>query len=379
LSVSIRIREHRPGHDLEAFLRVPEELYEGDPGFVAPLRMMVKEQLTPGKNPLFQHADVALFTAYQDDKLAGRISAQVDRQHLDRYHDACGLFGFFDTINDPRVGKALVDAAASWLKQRGMRTMRGPFSLSINEESGTMVLGHAEPSIFGTPYHRPYQDGIALAAGLTQCKDLLSWRYSVGRLPERAKRAHAEVLAMPEVRIRSVRLSHLQEDIAAVMDVFNDAWADNFHSVPLTAAELAKLVKDLKFVIDERIALLAEVNGKPAAIAIALPNLNEALFDLHGRLFPLGLPKLLYRLKLKRPKSAILRLLGVKGEVRHKKRYGGLSTALYVEMAQRAESIGYEWGELGWTLEDNRPVNLAIKMMGGELYKRHRIYEKSLI
>jgi hypothetical protein len=260
-----------------------------------------------------------------------------------------------------------------------MRNMRGPFSLSINEESGTMVEGHAEPSFFGTPYHRAYQDSISLAAGLTPCKDMLSWRYVVGDIPERAKRAHTEVLAMPEVKIRSVRLSHLQEDIQAVMDVFNDAWADNFHALPMTTAELAQLVKDLRLVLDERVALLAEINGKPAAIAIALPNLNEATADLHGRLFPLGLPKLLYRLKLKHPKTAILRLLGVKREYRQKKRYGGLSTALYVEMAQRGASIGYEWGELGWTLEDNRPVNLAIKMMGGQLYKRHRIYEKSLL
>jgi hypothetical protein len=208
---------------------------------------------------------------------------------------------------------------------------------------------------------------------------MLSWRYVVGDIPERAKRAHAEVLAMPEVKIRSVRLSHLQEDIQAVMDVFNDAWSENFHALPMTTAELAQLVKDLRLVLDERVALLAEINGKPAAIAIALPNLNEATVDLHGRLFPLGLPKLLYRLRFKHPKTAILRLLGVKREYRQKKRYGGLSTALYVEMAQRGASIGYEWGELGWTLEDNRPVNLAIKMMGGQLYKRHRIYEKSLL
>ncbi|HEX6243255.1 MAG TPA: hypothetical protein VFZ61_20215, partial [Polyangiales bacterium] len=328
--MSIRIREHRPGTDLESFLRVPELLYAGDPGFVAPLRLMAKDQLTPKKNPLFEHSEVALFTAYQNDQLAGRISAQVDRQHLDRYRDACGLFGFFDTTNDVKVGKALVDAAASWLKQRGMRIMRGPFSLSINEESGTMVAGHAEPSIFGTPYHRAYQHDVALAAGLTPCKDMLSWRYSVGHVPERAKRAHAEVLAMPEVKIRSVRMSHLQEDVQAVMEVFNDAWADNFHFVPMTSAELAKLAQDLKFVLDERIALIAEVHGKPAAIALALPNLNEAMFDLNGRLFPLGLPKLLYRLKLKHPRSAVLRLLGVKREFRSKKRYGGLSTALYV-------------------------------------------------
>jgi hypothetical protein len=175
-----------------------------------------------------------------------------------------------------------------------------------------------------------------------------------------------------------VRLSHLEEDVANVMAVFNDAWHDNFHFVPMTAAELKKLAQDLRFVIDERIALIAEIDGRPAAIALAVPNLNEAARDLRGRLFPLGLPKLIYRLKVQKPDSAILRLLGVKKEFRNKKRYGGLSTALYVDISQRAARVGYKWAELGWTLEDNRPVNLGIKMMGGELYKRHRIYEKRL-
>lgn len=376
--MSIRIREHRPGHDLEEFLRVPELLYEGDPGFVAPLRFEQKERLTPAKNPFFEHAEVALFTAYQDGKLAGRISAQIDRQHLARHQDACGLYGFFDTTNDTRVGKALIDSAASWLKQRGMLRMRGPFSLSIWDEAGTMIDGHAEPSTYGIPYHRVYQDAISSAAGLSKCKDLLSWKYVVGQGPERARRALAEVQAMPEVRIRSARLSHMEEDLRMIMDVFNDAWSDNFHFVPLTESELAKMAKDMKLFLDENIALIAEIDGKPAAISVALPNLNEALFDLHGRLFPLGLPKLLYRLKVKGTKSARLIALGIKKEFRVKKRYGGLSTALYAEMTRRGAQVGYEWCELGWTLEDNRPVNLGIRAMGAEVYKRHRVYEKSL-
>jgi hypothetical protein len=146
----------------------------------------------------------------------------------------------------------------------------------------------------------------------------------------------------------------------------------------MTEAELAKTVEDMKLLLDERIAFIAEVEGRPAAMAISLPNLNEAIRDLDGRLFPFGLAKLIYRLKVKHPKSARLVFLGIKKEYRSKKRYGGLSTALYVEMAQCASALGYEWGELGWTLEDNRPVNLGIKMMGGEVYKRYRIYEKSL-
>jgi hypothetical protein len=377
--MSIQIREHHPGRDMDAFLKLPELLYSGDPGFVMPLYMEMRDRLTPGKNPFFQHAEATLFTAYQHGQLVGRISAQIDREHLARYDDGCGLFGFFDTINDERVGKALVDAAASWLKSRGMRTMRGPFSLSVNEESGTMVEGQAEAAMVMMPYHRPYQDSIAKASGLEKAKDLYAWKYTVGEIPERARRAHVEVKAMPEVHIRPVSRAHISRDVKIVSDIFNDAWSDNYHFVPMTEAELGKMADDMKLLLDDQIALIAEIDGKPGAMSIALPNLSEASRDLGGRLFPLGLPKLLYRLKVQRTKSARLILLGIKKEFRNKKRYGGMSAALYVEMATRGAAVGYEWGELGWTLEDNRPVNLGIKMMGGEVYKRYRLYEKRLV
>jgi hypothetical protein len=376
--VTIRIREHRPGRDLGAFLSLPELLYKGDPGFVTPLYMEQRDRLTPAKNPFFQHAEGTLFTAYKDDQLVGRISAQIDRDHLARYQDGCGFYGFFDTVNDAKVARALLEAASTWLKVRGMKRMRGPFSLSINEECGTLVEGQAEPSMVMMPYHRAYQDAVTKASGLTKCKDLLSWRYTIGKVPPRAQKAHEEVLLMPEVRIRSVRKSALDVDVRLAMEVFNDAWEDNFHFVPMTQAELSKLAQDFRLILDEQLAFIVEIDGRPAALSIALPNLNEALHDANGRLFPLGLLKLIYRIKIKRPKSARLVFLGVKSEFRKKKRYGGLSTALYVEMDRRAAALGYEWGELGWTVEDNRPVNLGIRMMGGVAYKRYRIYEKVL-
>ncbi|HEY6878309.1 MAG TPA: hypothetical protein VI299_09825 [Polyangiales bacterium] len=377
--MSIRIREHRPGRDLDAFLRVPELLYQGDPGFVMPLFLEQRDRLTPKKNPFFQHAEATLFTAYKDGKLVGRISAQVDREHLATHADSAGFYGFFDTINDERVARALVDAAATWLRVRGMKRMRGPFSLSINEEIGTLIEGQAEPSMLFSPYHRGYQDAVTQAVGLRKVKDLLNWKYRVGEVPPRALRAYEEVKIMPEVRIRGLRRDRLLEDVRILVDVYNDAWRENWGFVPLTEPEVIKMAEDLKLVLDDNLALVAEVDGKAAAVALAFPNLNEAIYDLHGKLFPLGLPKLLYRLKVKRPKSAMLRVLGIKKEYRNKKRYGGLSTALYVEIAKRGAAAGYQWGELGWTLEDNRPVNLGIKMMGGEVYKRYRMYEKSLI
>ena len=241
-----------------------------------------------------------------------------------------------------------------------------------------MIEGQAEPSMLFMPYHRAYQDAVTQAVGLTKVKDLYSWRYIVGAIPARALKAHEEISIMPEVRIRPVRKSHAIEDVRIIVDIYNDAWSDNYGFVPMTEAELLKMAEELKLLLDENVALIAEIDGRPAAVALALPNLNDAIRDLGGKLFPFGLAKLLYRIKVKKPKSAMLRILGIKKEFRHKKRYGGLSAALYVEIAKRGALSGYEWGELGWTLEDNRPVNLGIKMMGGEIYKKYRLYEKSL-
>ena len=170
----------------------------------------------------------------------------------------------------------------------------------------------------------------------------------------------------------------MEAETRVVMEIFNDAWKDNWGFVPMTDNELKKMAADLKLILVPDLALVAEVDGEVAASSIALPNINEMIQDLDGKLFPLGLPKLLYRLKVKGPTSARLVLLGIKKKFRIQKKYGGLSTALYVEMNDRGKKIGMKWGELSWTLEDNAPVNLGIKMMGGKVYKKYRVYSKSL-
>ena len=259
---------------------------------------------------------------------------------------AAGFYGFFDTINDARVGRALIDAAAIWLQgARHEARCAGRSRSSINEEMGTLVEGQAEPSMFMMPYHRAYQDAVTQRGGpAPSARTCCSWRYVVGEIPARALEAHDEVLdhargahplGAPVARI---------EDARIMPDVFNDAWSDNWGFVPMTEAELAKMAEDLKLLLDENIALIAEIDGRPAAVALALPNLNEAIRDLHGKLLPFGLAKLLYRLKVKRPRARVLILLGIKKEFRHKKRYGGLSAALYVEMAKRGARVGLRVG-----------------------------------
>lgn len=374
--MAIEIREHVPGKDLRPFIDAGYEVYRDDPTWVAPLEMDMKERLTPSKNPFFKRGEVALFTAWKGDRLVGRCSAQIDREHLRVHKDETGFFGFFDTIDDDEVGKALIDAAERWLSRRGMKKMRGPFSLYINEEIGTLIEGFEYPPVVMMAHARKWQDRVALSTGLEKAKDLYAWRYESGKIPPRAQRAWEDIKALPEVNLRTVDLKHMQSELEIIMSIYNDAWANNWGVVPALPDEVEKIAKELKLILVPDLAFIAEINGKPMGMCITIPNVNEAIADLDGKLLPFGIFKLLWRVKVKHPKSARLIMLGIRQEIRHIKKYGGLSLAMYVEIAKRGEKLGYEWGELSWTLEDNKPINLGIKAMGAKIYKKYRIYEK---
>jgi hypothetical protein len=374
----IEIRQRVPGRDLHDFMRVPHLLYAGDRAWVPPLDLMLREQLTPGKNPFFEHAEVVLFTAHRGGELVGRISAQVDREHQKRWGDSVGFFGFFDTIDDREVAGALIDQAAQWLRARSMQRIRGPFSFSINEESGALVEGFDSPPMVLMGHHKPYQGPLIEACGLPKVKDLLAWRYEVEDLPPRAQKAHDEIRALPEVKLRTIDRKRLGFELTQMLAIQDDAWHENWGHVSLTEAEGKAVVDALKLLIEPELAIYADINGQTAGMAIALPNLNEAIADLGGKLLPLGWAKLLYRLKWRRPKTARLCLLGIKHEFRGLRRYGPLALALVAEIQMRGRRLGVQWGELSWTLEDNTPINLLIRSVRGQVYKKYRIYEKPL-
>jgi hypothetical protein len=375
--MATEIREIPLGGDLRPFLDVVDYVYQGDRTYVRPLDMDLKDRLSR-KNPFFLHADGTAFVAFRNGKPLGRITAQIDRSHLERHKDDAGFFGFLDTVDEPEVCKVLVDRAAAWLTSRGMKKMRGPLSLNVNEELGCLVEGFDTPPMIMMPHHRSYQGGLIEQAGLPKLKDFYAWRYTVGDVPARARRAHDDIAKMPEVKSRMVDMKHVDRDVRLVMDIFNDAWSENWSFVPMSESELAKMAADMKMLIVPEITRIVEVDGEAAAFAIALPNINEMIGDLHGKLGPLGLPKLLYRLKVRGPKTARLVLLGIRKNYRHVKKYGGLSTYMYVQMNDSGKRLGLEWGELSWTVEDNAPMNVGIKFMGGKIYKKYRVYERPL-
>jgi GNAT superfamily N-acetyltransferase len=374
----VEIRRHYPGEDLKPFISAAHEVFRGDPAWVAPLQMEIRDRLTPAKNPFFQHAEVTIFTAWRGDRVVGRCTAQIDHEHLKTHRDGAGFFGFMDTIDDQAVATALLAEAEAWLRDRGMKVARGPLSLNINEEAGTLVEGFDMPPMMMMTHSRPWQGDLIEGAGYQKAKDLLAWRYEVGTPHRRADRAWKAISAMPEVRFRSLSKKNLESDVRVMLDIFNDAWSENWGFVKATDAEAKKMAKDIALVLDEDLAFFADIDGKPMGLCVTMPNLNEALHGLDGRLAPIGIFKLLYRLKVKRPKTARLILLGIRQEIRGIKRYGGLSLAMYVEVSKRGAEKGIEWGELSWTLEDNHPINLGIRAMGAKVYKKYRIYEKPL-
>lgn len=378
--MSVEIRQHEPGRDTKDFLRAGFELFRGDPAWVAPLNMEFEKKLNPAKHPFYKHAEVALFTAWRDGKCVGRVSATVDRAWLDLWKDDTGHFGYFDTIDDEEVARALLSKAEEWLRSKGMKRVNGPMSLNANQEIGLLVDGFEHPPSLDMAHSRRWQGALAEKCGYTKEKDLFCWQYAEGTgFNQRTLKAWETIKALPEVKLRTVNTSKLREELDVIMDIYNDTWAGKWGYVPISKEELDLMASDLSIVLDPEVAFIAEIDGKPAGMCIMVPNLNEVIADLGGSLFPFGVFKLLWRTKVSHPVSTRLILLGVREEYRKNiKRYGGLSAAMYVEVAKRGLGKGYKWSELSWTREDDAPINLGIRSMGCKVYKTYRVYEKKL-
>ncbi len=378
MSIDVQRFETGDKRRLRDFLDVVDTVYQGDPHWVRPLDMDVKKRLDKRKNPFFEHAEAAAWVAYQGGRPVGRITAQVDHEHLKKHGDDAGFFGFCDTIDDVEVARALLGEAEAWLGAQGMKRIRGPFSLNINEEAGCLVDGFDTPPMIMMPHQRSYQGGLIEQAGYAKAKDLYAWTYRPGRVPPRVRRGHKLIAELAEVTARPLDMKNLLADVKLVMQIFNDAWGDNWGAVPATERETRQIAEDVKMIAIPEITRLVFIDGEPAAMAMAVPNLNEIIADLGGKLFPFGFAKLLWRLKVRRPKSGRLFLLGIAKKYRGVRRYAGLSAFLYAEIHDAGERLGFERGELSWTLEDNAPINIALRMMGARIYKTYRLYEKEI-
>ena len=359
------------------FVRFGRELFRSDPHYRGLPDLVAWNQLRPRSNPWFEHGEAQLFVARQGKEVVGRISAQVDQEHLKRHGDGAGFFGYFDAIPSREVARGLLGAAEDWCREKGMNRIRGPFSFSINEVSGMLVEGFDSPNYIMMPHGQPYYERLVKEAGYEGVMDLYSWRYKREHPPEQVQQIADAVAEHPGLVVRPIDKSRMEEELEIIMSIFNDAWANNWGFVPLTSAEVAEMAKQFKLIADPEICLIAEVDGEPAAMAVALPNLHESCADLDGKLFPLNWLRLLYRLQRKPPKSFRQILLGVKKKYRGSV-LGGLSLHLYVTIHRNAYRRGYREAEASWTLANNERINYGMAFMGAEKYKTYRMFEKEI-
>jgi len=363
----------------EAFIRLPWAIYRDDPAWIPPLLLERREHLDPRRNPFFENAEARFWLALRGGRPVGRISAQVNHAYLARYNDATGHFGMLEAEDDPQVFRLLTKAAEDWLRQQGMRRVVGPFNLSINEESGLLIDGFEHPPAMLMGHARPYYAGHLEALGYAKAKDLICYWYDAKVEPPASVTYMLRKTARSEqMTVRALDMRRYEEDLAAIMDIFNDAWSDNWGFVPMSPGELKHMAKSLKPIVKPETITIAELRGKPVAMAIGLPNVNEAIADLDGRLLPFGWLKLLWRLKVKTPKTARVPLMGVR-KAYHTSMLGAALAIGVIDSMRRAQVAGgAEGGELSWILEDNMRMRRMIEQMGGVAYKTYRVYRRGL-
>ena len=376
---SVQIKPVETAADRDAFLRVPWSLYGDDPAWVPPLLQERRDFLNPKKNPLFESADVRLWLALRGGRPVGRISAQVNRVHLAHHKDATGQFGLLEAEDRAATFHALLSTAETWLMARGMQRVTGPFSLSINQESGLLVDGFDHPPALMMGHARLYYGERLEAEGYRKIKDLICYRYTeTSELTTSTKRMLERVSDLEGLTLRSLDMRRYEEDLRAIVDIFNDAWANNWGFIPMSAAELRALARDLKPIVRPETIAIAELDGRPVAMVISLPNVNEAIADLDGRLLPFGWAKLLWRLKVRTPRTARIPLMGIRREFHGTMLGAGLALAVLDRVREAHLRLGIDEVELSWILEDNLPVQHLIAQCGGVPYKTYRVYERDV-
>jgi len=374
---ALKVVEVKDRRALNDFIRLPWSLYTDDPMWVPPL-LLERRMLFSPKNPYFEHAQFCSWVTYRKGNPVGRISAQIDRLHIDRYQDATGFFGMLEAEDDLQTFQTLLDTAQDWLREQGMQRISGPYNLSINQELGLLVDGFDTPPSMMMGHARPYYAERLQDNGYRKEKDLLAYIISTdSELTKAVKTIAAKVKT--RVLIRDLRRSQFIEELKIFRDLFNDAWSQNWGFVPFTNKEFEHLGKDLKMLADEKLVKIAEVDGEPAAFMVLLPNINEVIRDLNGRLLPFGWLKMLWRLKVTYPKSARIPLMGVRCRYHSSMMGAALAFGMIADARQPAIKRGIEEVELSWILEDNMRMRSIIESLGGRVYKTYRIYSKQLI
>jgi hypothetical protein len=374
LSVSQIDRQNK----VKDWLAVPRTVFAGDPAFVHQLDFMEKQRIDPKHAPFFQFGEAVFFVAYRDEKPVGRISAQINRRHLEQYSDATGHFGFFDCIDDPQAAEALLAAASGWLAQRGMRRMIGPCNFSLNDECGCLVDGFDTPPAILMPHARVWTGTLLERAGLAKEMDLLVYR-TAPALPERMQKLAERAKNMSGIALRKFDMNRYTQEIELLVEIFNDAWSGNWGFVPFALAEIDALAAELKPFFRDEYGRFMLVDGKPIGVIVALPDLNGIIKPFDGKLLPFNWAKLIWSLKRETWHSVRVPLMGLRRQWHATPQAGGL-LALMVQalFEQSRDRYRLDWAEFSWVLEINKPMMALGQLMAGPPVKTYRLYSKAI-
>ncbi len=366
----------RRGADLRRFMRLSHAIYRDDPLWVAPLTMDFKKIFTLA-NPLFEHAEMQLWIAERNGRDVGRIAGLVDRHYNEFHQEQSAFFGFFECINDATVSAALFAAAMEWGRTRQMKRVLGPLNPTTNEESGLLIDGFDSSPVFMMTYNPPYYADLLAAAGFVKAKDLLAYAFDLANAPlDRFERIATKLNhRSPDITIVPVTRRNLAQSLNEVKEIYNEAWRTNWGFVPMTDAEINFLAARLKPLLTEGLAYIARNAHEPAGFLLAMPDFNQALKPLKGRLLsPQLFGFLRYLFGWKVPDACRVITLGVKSKYQGR----GIETAMLAEGLHTGFRLGFRTIEASWILEDNSAVQRLIKLFGGRPYKTYRIYERSL-
>jgi GNAT superfamily N-acetyltransferase len=376
--MSVEIIEVKTAKEKKVFIDFEWEINKNTPNWVSPLKMERTKILNIKKNPFFQHSEIQLFLAKKDGKISGRIAAITNENYTKFQKDDAGFWGFFDCIDDQETANALFDAAANWLKNKNRDKMIGPMNPSLNDEAGLLIDGFDTPPYIMMTHNPEYYSKLVDGYGNKKAKDVFALHVTVEdantHISEKMRRVADKTMKRYKIKLREIDLKNFKKDVNTIMEIYNDAWSDNWGFVPFTDAEIDILAADLKQITDPRMVLFAEISGEPIGFIVTIPNINEVLVNIpNGKLFPSGVFKLLTGIK--KIKTLRVIILGIKkGHQR-----SGLGANLYLKSILLAKELGYEASEMSWILEDNYTMIRPLEDFGAKKYKKYRIYTYPLI
>ena len=369
----LRIEQVTSQQDLMTFVRLPWKIYQGDRFWVPPLIKDQLQKLSPN-HPFRSHSEMNLLLAYRGEEVVGRIAGIIDHNYIDFHREKTGFFGFFESIQNQEVAEALLSRGRDWLRDHGMEKMIGPMNPSTNDECGLLIDGFDSPPCLMMPYNPAFYTSLLEAFGLKKAKDLYAYLLEKSTFVEgRLSRIIEKLIKKePKLRVRPIELRRLDQELEIVKNIYNHAWIRNWGFTPLTEAEIDDLAKHLKPLVVSDLVLFGYWEDEPVGFSVSLPDYNEVLKRLNGKLGLLGLLKFFYFSK--KVKTIRIMLLGVKQAFQKR----GVEGLLYYETFKKGIEKGYLRGECSWILEDNLLMQRGIEAMGGKRYKTYRVYETNI-